>query len=201
MSAGKADVSIGKADVSIGRADVSDGSVEVSLTMAAPQTTASAGAASAGAAPAEATIRMSGFLRDLADQLRAGDTYGRFDRFPDEHLLRPLIITSAQRAQIPVNCDVDPTTEGRVRAFYQAVAVGVEKATGVMTGAVIDLSHEGFGRALVLAGRLVAVVDVLRDAQRFGFPDADSLAARGDRLVAAGVALIEKFPEVAHADD
>jgi probable nitrogen fixation protein len=145
--------------------------------------------------------RATGFLRDLADQLRAGDTYGRFDRFSDEHLLRPLIVTAAQRGEIPVSCEVAPVTEARLRAFYQAVAVGVEKATGAMTGAVIDLSHEGFGRALVLAGRLVAVVDVLRDAQRFGFSDTGSLSARGEQLVAAGVALIGKYPEVARADD
>ena len=143
----------------------------------------------------------AGFLRDVADQLRAGDTYGRFDRFGDEHLLRPLLVSAAQRSGIPVDCDVDPATQGRLRAFYQAVAVGIERRTGVMTGAVIDLSHEGFGRALVLSGRLVTVADVLRDAQRFGFPDLDALAARGERLVAEGTAMIEKYREVADADD
>ncbi len=133
--------------------------------------------------------------------MRAGDTYGRLDRFPDGRLLRPLIVSPTARREIPVDCDVDPATEGRLRAFYQAVAVGVEKATGVMTSAVIDLSHEGFGRALVLAGRLVVVAEMLRDAQRFGFPELESLAARGEALVAAGVSLLERFPEVARADD
>jgi probable nitrogen fixation protein len=187
---------------------VSGGKAEVRLDLAPPKAAASATPASAGSAASGATAsgsttpqRFTGFLRDLADQLRAGDTYGRFDRFPDEHLLRPLIVSAAQRAEIPVNCDVDANTEGRLRSFYQAVAVGVEKRTNLMTGAVLDLSHEGFGRALVLAGRLVAVVDVLRDAQRFGFPDLDSLAARGEQLVAAGVALIERYPEVARAED
>lgn len=184
MSAGKAEIRL-------------DLTVPTSAPASAPATATATGSAGGSAAPQ----RFTGFLRDLADQLRAGDTYGRFDRFPDEHLLRPLIISATQRAEIPVNCDVDPTTEGRLRSFYQAVAVGVEKSTGVMTGAVIDLSHEGFGRAMVLAGRLVAVVDVLRDAQRFGFPDLDALAARGEQLVAAGVALIEAHPEVARADD
>jgi probable nitrogen fixation protein len=175
------------------------GGAEIRLDLAAPPAVAPpAPALSSGSG---APQRLSGFLRDLADQLRAGDPYGRFDRFPDEHLLGPLILSPAQRSRIPVNCDVDPTTEGRLRAFYQAVAVGVETATGLITGAVIDLSHEGFGRALVLAGRLVAVVDVLRDAQRFGFADRESLAARGEHLVATGVALIEKYPEVARADD
>lgn len=170
-----------------------------SAPASAPASTSRPEAGSATPPPAPA--RFTGFLRDLVDQLRAGDTYGRFDRFPDEHLLRPLIVTPARRGEIPVDCEVDPATQNRLRAFYQAVAVGVEKATGVMTGAVIDLSHEGFGRALVLAGQLVVVADVLRDAQRFGFPDAEALAARGERLVVAGVARIERFPEVARADD
>lgn len=169
------------------------GATEVSLGAVTLKTTSTATSTS--------TARATGFLRDLADQLRAGDPYGRFDRFDDEHLLRPLIVTAARPAEISVSCEVDPATEGRLRAFYQAVAVGVERTTGVMTGAVIDLSHEGFGRALVLAGRLVAVADVLRDAQRFGFTDTESLAASGEQLVAAGVAMIEKYPEVARADD
>jgi probable nitrogen fixation protein len=180
---------------------MSAGRSEIRLDLAAPSTAASTASSPETVTGSVAPQRYTGFLRDLADQLRAGDTYGRFDRFPDEHLLRPLIITAARRAEIPVNCDVDPATEGRLRSFYQAVAVGIEKRTSVLTSAVIDLSHEGFGRALVLAGRLVVVVDVLRDAQRFGFPDAQALAARGDHLVAAGVALIGAFPEVARADD
>jgi probable nitrogen fixation protein len=197
VSAGGApDVGLGTAaEVSLGTA------AEVSLGTAAEVSLGTAAVRPSSTSTATATARATGFLRDLADQLRAGDTYGRFDRFGDEHLLRPLIVTASQRAEISVSCEIDPATEGRLRAFYQAVAVGVEKATGVMTGAVIDLSHEGFGRALVLAGQLVAVADVLRDAQRFGFPDTESLAARGDHLVAAGVAMIEKYPEVARADD
>jgi probable nitrogen fixation protein len=184
---------------------MSAGRPEIRLDLVAPSpalsTTPRPAPPPAPPAGSGAPQRYTGFLRDLADQLRAGDTYGRFDRFSDEHLLRPLIITAARRAEIAVNCDVDPATEGRLRAFYQAVAVGIEKRTTVLTSAVIDLSHEGFGRALVLAGRLVVVVDVLRDAQRFGFPDAEALAARGDHLVAAGAALIATFPEVARADD
>ncbi len=156
-----------------------------------------------GAATPQRTAapRSTGFLRDLADQLRAGDSYGRLDRLSDDQLLRPLVLTAEQRQEVPVSCDLDPATGERVRAFYQAVAVGVERSTGVMTGAVLDLGHEGFGRALVLAGRLVVVADVLRDAQRFGFASTQALAARGEQLVGAGVAAIAADPEVARAED
>lgn len=141
------------------------------------------------------------FLRDLADQVRAGDTYGRFDRFPDEHLLRPYVVDAVARADIAVNCDVDAATTGRLRSFYQAVAAGVERAAGVMTSVVLDLSHEGFGRAVVFAGRLVVVSDVLRDVQRFGFPDLDGLARRGQHLVDGAAAVIAAHPEVARDGD
>jgi probable nitrogen fixation protein len=143
---------------------------------------------------------VKGFLHDLAGQMRAGDTYGRFDRFDDEHLLKPFILDTAGRVEIAVNCDVDPMTEERVRTFYQAVAAGAERQTGVMTAVVVDLSHEGFGRAVIFAGRLIVVVDVLRDAQRFSFPSLEALAARGDLLVDAAVAALRAYPEVADAE-
>jgi probable nitrogen fixation protein len=141
------------------------------------------------------------FLRDLLVQLRASDTYGRLDDFADSRLLAPYVLDSARRAEIPLDCAVDPATEGRLRVYYQAVAAGIEKATGVMTAVAVDLNEEGFGRALVLAGRLVVVSDTLRDAQRFGFASAGKLAARGERAVTRAVALVNRFPEVARADD
>jgi probable nitrogen fixation protein len=145
----------------------------------------------------KSTTTSRGFVHDLAGQLRAGDTYGRFDRFPDEHLLKPFILAPADRTQIAVNCDVDPHTEERVRTFYQAVAAGTERLTSVMTAVVVDLSHEGFGRAIIFAGRLVVVADVLRDAQRFGFPTIEALSERGEALVASAVETLKQFPAVA----
>lgn len=143
----------------------------------------------------------TGFLRDLLEQLRAADAYGRLDAFEDSRLLAPFVLDSRRRAEIPLDCAVDPATQGRVRAYYQAVAAGIEKATGVMTAVAVDLNDEGFGRALVLAGRLVVISDTLRDAQRFGFASPDKLTARGERAVAAAVDLVGRHPEVARADD
>lgn len=144
---------------------------------------------------------LTGFLRDLAAQQRAGDTYGQLDRLSDEMLLRPFVVTRAQQHEIAVNCDVDAATTARVRSFYQAVAAGVEQATGVFTTTLLDLSHEGFGRVIVFAGRLLAVSEVLRDTQRFGFDSLDALAARGDALVKNAVTVIETYPEAARDDD
>jgi probable nitrogen fixation protein len=140
------------------------------------------------------------FLDDLVDQLRAGDTYGQLDRLSDGHLLRPYVVTREKQREIPIDCDVNPATEGRLRSFFQAVAAGVEKASGAFTATVLDLSHEGFGRAIVFAGKLVVVSEVLRDAQRFGFASVEALAERGDALVQQAVKLVAAHPEVARDD-
>ncbi|HEX7662804.1 MAG TPA: NifX-associated nitrogen fixation protein [Pseudonocardiaceae bacterium] len=140
------------------------------------------------------------FLDDLISQLRAGDTYGQLDRLSDEVLLRPYLVSRERQRDIPIDCEVDAATEGRLRSFYQAVAAGIENATGVFTATVLDMSHEGFGRAIVLAGRLVVVADVLRDAQRFGFPTVEKLTAKGQTLVDKGAKLVAQYPEVARDD-
>jgi probable nitrogen fixation protein len=141
-----------------------------------------------------------GYLHELADQLRAGDGYGRFDRFADEHLFGPFVLNRSRRSTIPVNCEVDPVTAERVRAFYQAVAAATEKAAGVITGVLVGISHEGFGRAAVLAGRLVLLLDTLREAQRFGFPSMEALAVAGHERVASALQILKTHPEVARDD-
>ena len=141
------------------------------------------------------------FRSDLVDQLRAGDTYGRLDRVSEDKLLKPFILTREDQRQIPVACDVDPHTESRLRSFYQAVAVGIEKSAGPMTTTVLDLSHEGFGRVIIFAAKLVVMSEVLRDAQRFGSGSVEALTERGERLVEAGAKIVADYPEVARDDD
>lgn len=146
------------------------------------------------------TTHQAPFLRALIDQQRAGDTYGQLDRLSEDHLLRPFLVTRDKQRDIPIACDVEPATEGRIRSFYQAVAAGVESATGSYTTVVLDLSHEGFGRVIIFAGRLIVLSEVLRDAQRFGFPSAELLAEHGDKLVTAAAKVIASYPEAARDD-
>ncbi len=153
-----------------------------------------------GDAPGGAGPTINGFLRDLVDQLRAADTYGQFEGLSDERLLAPFVLTREQRRDLPGDGEVDPITEGRLRSYFQAISAGVEKATGLVTSYVLDLSREGFGRVVVFAGRLVAMSDVLRDAHRFGFDSLAQLGERGDALVRAAVLQIETYPEPAHDD-
>jgi probable nitrogen fixation protein len=141
----------------------------------------------------------SPFLKAIVQQIRANDPYGTFRSWSDELLLKPYVVTKVQKRAISVDGDVDPITKGRIMAFYRAIAARVEEETGQLSQVVIDLSHEGFGWALVFSGRLLVVARTLRDAQRFGFDSLEKLAAEGDKLTQSGIEYIRRFPEAANA--
>ena len=85
----------------------------------------------------------------------------------------------------------------RLELFFNAVALSIERATGVMISPMLKMSHEGFGRMVLIGGRLIVVNKQLRDVHRFGFDNLGKLAEEGDKYVKAGVEMIEKFPDVA----
>lgn len=144
-----------------------------------------------------AEVLESPFLKAVVQQIRANDSYGTFRNWSDELLLKPYVVTKAQKREISVEGDVDPITKGRIMAFYRGVALCIEAETGQLAQVVIDLSHEGFGWALIFCGRLLVVARTLRDAQRFGFDSLEKAAAEGEKMVQSGVSYINRFPEVA----
>ena len=147
---------------------------------------------------AEAVKASSGeiFLNELAKQYRAQDTYGTWDGKSNATLLDPYIIDKEKRREIPIMGDPDPETLWRLELFYNAVGLSVERQTGIMVSPV-KMSHEGFGRMVLTAGRLVVINKYLRDVHRFGFNDMEKLAEEGGKLVDAAIEMINKFPEVA----
>ncbi|MDR3535338.1 MAG: NifX-associated nitrogen fixation protein [Acetobacteraceae bacterium] len=137
------------------------------------------------------------FLQCLVSRIRAEDAFGAWDRKSDTMLLKDYIITRAERRTIPIIGDPDPDTLGRVETFYQAVGLAIERATGVIATPMMQMSHEGFGRVVLLAGRLVVYSRTLRDVHRFGFEDLSVLAAEGMKYVGQAVAMIEAHSELA----
>jgi len=134
---------------------------------------------------------------ELARQLRALDSYGAFDHWNDAKVLDPLIMTKERRQEIPVIGDPDEIVLARVKAYYNAVSAMIEKQSGLMAVPMINLTHEGFGRALVIVGKLVVVDKTLRDVHRFGFKSSEKLQSEVEALVSKAVALIEAHREVA----
>ncbi|MEM8597376.1 MAG: DUF269 domain-containing protein, partial [Pseudomonadota bacterium] len=73
----------------------------------------------------------------------------------------------------------------------------IEKQTGCMASQMQKMSHEGFGRIVLIAGKLVVVSKHLRDVHRFGFVSWAKLAEAGESLVAGAVETIETHPAAA----
>lgn len=63
---------------------------------------------------------------------------------------------------------------------------------------MMKMSHEGFGRMVLIAGRLVVVNKSLRDVHRFGFDSIAKLNAEADKFIASALEIMGKFPAVAN---
>ncbi|MGJ3249082.1 MAG: NifX-associated nitrogen fixation protein [Elainellaceae cyanobacterium] len=136
------------------------------------------------------------FLQAIVQQIRANDPYGTYRNWSDELLLKPYILSKAEKREISVEGDVDPITKGRIFAFYRAIAARIEEETGKLATVVIDLSHEGFGWTLIFSGRLILVSRTLRDAQRFGYASLEKLNQEGEKLIQKGIEMATRFGEV-----
>ena len=138
------------------------------------------------------------FIQELVKQWRAQDTNGIWEGKSDEKLLEPYIVTKEQRREMPIMGDPDPETLWRLELFYNAIGLSIERITGVMVSPMMKMSHEGFGRQVLIAGRLIVVNKQLRDVHRFGLNTMEVLAEEGQKFVNAGVDMIKQFPEVAN---
>ena len=159
--------------------------------------TAQAEAARTALAGTEAEQLALPLVRELIKQIRAQDMHGTWDGRSDAQLLAPYIPTAEQRREMPLMGDPDPETLWRLELFYNAVGLAVERETGVMVSPMMKMHHEGFGRLVLIAGRLIVVNKHLRDVHRFGFPSIAKLADTGTKLVTDAVEMIRKYPDVA----
>lgn len=137
------------------------------------------------------------FVQQLVKQMRAQDINGTWEGKSDLELLKPYLHTPEERRALPIIGDPDPETLWHLEIFYNAVAVAIERETGQMVSPMMKMSHEGFGRMVLIAGRLVVVNKQLRDVHRFGFPSLTKLADAGGKFFDEAVAMIRAYPEVA----
>lgn len=149
------------------------------------------------AAEAEIPAEQTPFIKTLISLIRAQDTYGVWEGKADAELLAPYIVTPEQRKEIPIIGDPDPDIIDRIEMFYKAVGLEVEKRTRVMASPMMNMSHEGFGRLVLIGGNLVVLSKHLRDVHRYGFASLEKLADEGEKVTAKCVAMVEKYPEVA----
>ena len=137
------------------------------------------------------------FLRELVRQFRAQLEGDAWDGKDDGELLAPLVLGRRRNGAHDDAGEPDPDVFLRIEIFHAAVALEIEHRTGLACTPMMRMHHDGFGRVVILAGRLAVVSRYLRDAQRFGFDSLEKLAEAGEKLVASGVEMIERFPEAA----
>ena len=148
------------------------------------------------ATPADPLLQTD-FIKEMVKQMRALDSYGTYDGWPTERILAPYVLTKEQRREIPVIGDPDDVTLSRVKAFYNAIAAMVEKECGLMAVPMINITHEGFGRALITVGKLVVMDRTVRDVHRFGFDSLSKMKDEADKLLAVALEIVGKHSEVA----
>jgi probable nitrogen fixation protein len=142
-------------------------------------------------------ILESAFVKEMVRQMRAVDTYGTYDNWPVGKILAPFVLTKEQKREIPVIGDPDDITMSRVKAFYNAISALIEQECGLMAVPMVNLTHEGFGRAVITVGKLVVMDRTLRDVHRFSFSTLSMMKDEADKLLSVALEIIGKHPEVA----
>jgi probable nitrogen fixation protein len=146
---------------------------------------------------ADDPVLQTDFGVELVRQMRASDTYGRMEKKTNAELLDPFILTAERKRDIPVVANPDAATIERLHAFYSAIAVMIEKECKLMASVVINLSAEGFGRALIIVGKLVVMDRALRDVHRFGFVSPSKMKDEADKILSVAIELIGNHSQVA----
>lgn len=134
------------------------------------------------------------FINTLIGQVRALDQFGTWASKSDEEILSEKYVkTKEDLKNIPVIADIDEMKIQDIRLVYQALALAFEKKTGVMCSVVMEMSHEGFGRAVVIADKIVIVNKFFKDAHRFSFRTYEDLIKEGDKLLESAMKIYEEF--------
>jgi probable nitrogen fixation protein len=139
----------------------------------------------------------SDFAVELMRQVRAVDSYGMFENYSAAQILDPFILTDERKRAIPVVADPDEITISRVIAFYNTIAGLIEKECGLMATSYVSITHEGFGRALIVVGKLVVMNKVLRDVHRFGFPSVSKMKDEADKVLSVALNMVGDHSAVA----
>ena len=143
-------------------------------------------------------VLQTDFVKEMVKQMRAIDAYDTYEGWSDAKILDPFVMTKERKREIPVIGDPDEIVMARVKCFYNALSTLIEKECGQMAVPMVNLSHEGFGRAIITVGKLIVVDKTLRDVHRFGFKSLSNMKDEADKILSIAMNIIGKFPEAAN---
>lgn len=137
------------------------------------------------------------FIKEMAKQMRAIDTYGTYEGMSTGEILDPYVLTKERKMDIPVIGDPDEILIARIKAYYNAISILIEKECGLMAVPLLNLTHEGFGRVLITVGKLVVHDRSLRDVHRFGFASLSKMKDEADKILSIALELVGTHSKVA----
>lgn len=136
------------------------------------------------------------FTDTLIGQVRALDQFGTWANKSDEELLTEKYVkTKEDLKNIPVIADIDEMQIQDIRLIFQAVALAFEKKTGIMCSVVMEMSHEGFGKAVVISDKIVLTNKFFKDAHRYSFRTLEKLKEEGKKMVENAMKTYEKYKD------
>ena len=139
-------------------------------------------------------LEHNAFTQELIRQLRAADQFGNWAKLSDEEILaKKYVKTKEDLREIPIIADIDEMLIGEIKMIFKAVALQFERKTGVMCNVVMEMSHEGFGRCIVIADRIVLVDKYFKDAHRFSFRTLEKLYEEGEKYLNDAFKIYEQF--------
>ncbi|NCD11310.1 MAG: NifX-associated nitrogen fixation protein [Epsilonproteobacteria bacterium] len=134
------------------------------------------------------------FIQTLTSQLRALDQFGTWAKKSDEELLCEKYVKSKEDLKtIPIIADIDEMQIQDIRLIFQSIALSFELKTGLMCSVVMEMSHEGFGRVVVLADKIVITNKFFKDAHRYSFRTYDDLVKEGGKMLHNALEIFEQY--------
>ncbi|MDT8339603.1 MAG: NifX-associated nitrogen fixation protein, partial [Sulfurimonas sp.] len=134
------------------------------------------------------------FISTLIGQVRALDQFGTWTNRTNEDVLSEKYVkTKDDLKNIPVIADIDEMQIQDIRLVYQAIALAFEKKTGIMCSVVMEMSHEGFGRAVVIADKIVILNKFFKDAHRFSFRTYEDLISEGEKMLDNALKIYDEY--------
>lgn len=137
------------------------------------------------------------FIQELVRQTRVHGGYRAADSKPAAKILEAYVLNKEQRRALPIISDPGAEVIGRVKAFHNSIAVLIEKECGLMATPFVQINHEGFGRVLIVVGKLVVMDRTLRDVHRFSFDSLSTLKNEADKYLSVALEIIGKHSDVA----
>jgi probable nitrogen fixation protein len=101
----------------------------------------------------------------------------------DALLTLKYVKTKEDLKSLPLIADIDEEVIKNIRLLYQALALAYEAKSGQVATVVLEMSHEGFGRVVVVTDTKVLWSKYFKDAHRFGFRTLEALEKEGEKML------------------